>query len=287
MSTLLAQRSDVRNSKDHSVLTRYPGSTIQEYGHKDFEQYPLALGVANNRPSNVQPVEGAVTKISYLNPPGRSALEIYRNYEDALKKAGFERLWSCAGGECGQMMHWNTLNGLTGSGSVGDIRYLTVRGNVNNKPVTVAMAVGTTHTRIHFIEGKPMDSGLVTASAAELAEGIERSGHIAVYAIYFDTGKATLKPESTPAIDQIAKLLRDRAALKLILVGHTDNTGSMDLNMKLSADRATSVMAELTGKHRIDARRLRAHGVGPLAPVATNRTEDGKAKNRRVDLVEQ
>jgi outer membrane protein OmpA-like peptidoglycan-associated protein len=284
---VFAQKTDVRNSRDHNVLSRYPGSIIQEYSQRDYDQYPLALGVANNRPANVQQIEGAVTKISYVNPPGRSAFEIYKNYEDALKKAGFETLWTCAAAACGQPMHWNTLNGLAGSGSIGDIRYLTVRGKVNNRPVTVAMAVGTSHTRVHIVEGKAMDAGLVTASAAELAEGIDRDGHIPVYAIYFDTGKATLKPESTPALEQIAKLLQSRASLKLIVVGHTDNTGAMDLNMKLSADRAAAVMAALTSSFRIEASRLRAHGAGPLAPVASNRTEEGRAKNRRVDLVEQ
>ena len=132
-----------------------------------------------------------------------------------------------------------------------------------------------------------MESGLVTASAAELAEGIDRDGHIAVHAVYFDTGKATLKPESNPALEQIAKLLQARPPLKLILVGHTDNAGNMDLNMKLPADRATAVMAALTGTYGIGPGRLRAHGVGPLSPVASNRTEEGRAKNRRVDLVEQ
>jgi hypothetical protein len=284
---LVAQKSDVRNSKDHPVLSRYPGSIIQEYSQSAFDQYPLALGVANNRPAKIERIEGTVTRISYLNPPGRSAFEIYKNYEEALKKAGFQTLWTCAAGECGQTMHWNTLNGLTGSGAIADIRYLTVRGKVNGQPVTVAMASGTTHTRIHIIEGRKMDSGLVTASAAELAEGIDRDGHIPVYTIYFDTGKATLKPESTPSLEQIAKLMQTRASLKLIVVGHTDNSGSMELNMRLSADRAASVMAALTGTFKIEASRLRAHGAGPLAPVASNRTEDGKAKNRRVELVEQ
>jgi outer membrane protein OmpA-like peptidoglycan-associated protein len=184
-------------------------------------------------------------------------------------------------------MHWHALNGLTGSGSVGDIRYLTARGKVNNSVVTVALAVGTTHTRIHIVEGKKMDSGLVVASAAELAEGIERNGHVAVHAIYFDTGKSTIQPESAPALEEIAKFLKANTSLQLILVGHTDNVGAMEFNLKLSADRAASVAAALAGTFNIDPSRLRSHGVGPLAPVASNRTEEGRAKNRRVDLVER
>ena len=132
-----------------------------------------------------------------------------------------------------------------------------------------------------------MDSGLVAASAAEMAEGIERNGHIAIHAIYFDTGKATIKPESTPALEEIAKLLKANTSLKLIVVGHTDNVGALEMNMKLSADRAAAVAAALGGTYSIEPSRLRAHGVGPLAPVASNRTEEGRAKNRRVDLVER
>ena len=286
-SVLFAQTVDTRGSKDHPVITRYPGSVIQSYSQKDFDQYPLAMGVVNNAPGNIQQIEGRVTKITYVNPKGRSGFEIYKNYEDALKKAGFQTLWTCAAAACGRGMNWNGLNGLTANGPPDEIRYLTVRGKVNNQTVTVAMAVNANTTGLHVVEAKEMDSGLVTASAAQLAEGIDRDGHIAVYAIYFDSGKATLKPESKPALDEIARLLQTRASLKLLVVGHTDSTGSMDLNMKLSADRAASVVTALAGTYKIAANRLSAHGVGPLAPVATNRTEDGKAKNRRVDLVEQ
>jgi outer membrane protein OmpA-like peptidoglycan-associated protein len=140
---------------------------------------------------------------------------------------------------------------------------------------------------VHIIEAKAMEAGLVTASAAELAAGIDRDGHISVYNIYFDTGKADVKPESTPALDEVAALLKNRAALRLMVVGHTDTTGTLDLNMRLSADRAAAVVKALTGTYGVAAARLSAHGAGPLAPVASNRTDEGKAKNRRVDLVEQ
>lgn len=284
---LAAQGSDARGSSDHAVLTRYPGSRIQAYSQVDFDQYPLALGVENNAPSNVQAIEGRVTKIRYVNPAGRSAFEIYKNYAEALLAAGFEELWSCAADACGRAMNWNALNGLTASGGPRDIRYLAVRSAVDDQTVTVAMAVNTGNTTVHIVESKAMDSGLVTASATVLAEGIDRDGHIAVYNILFDTGSATLKAESTAALDEVAQLMKNRPDLGLIVVGHTDSTGGLDMNMKLSADRAASVVDALTGKYGISAARLSAHGVGPLAPVATNRTEDGRSKNRRVDLVEQ
>lgn len=142
-------------------------------------------------------------------------------------------------------------------------------------------------TTVHVVEAKAMEGGLVTASAAELAAGLDRDGHVRVYNIYFDTGKADLKPESKPALDEVAALLKNRAGLRLMVVGHTDATGALDLNMRLSAERAATVVKALATTYGVAAGRLAAHGVGPLAPVASNRTEDGKAKNRRVDLVEQ
>jgi OmpA-OmpF porin, OOP family len=287
LASLVWAQRDLAGSKDHPILTRYPGSVIRFYSHVDFDKYPLALAVANNRPSGVKNIEGATTKITYQNPAGRSAYEIFSNYQDALKKAGYQELFSCEAAACGQAMYWNQLNGLYASGTLKDARNLTVRGRSNGKDYTVAMSVNSSFTIIHFVEHKAMESGLVAATAAELAAGIDRDGHISVYAIYFDTGKADLKPESNQALLEIAKLLGSRPDLKLHVVGHTDSTGVFASNMKLSNDRAASVVRALTTDHKIAAARLTAHGVGPLAPVATNTTDEGRAKNRRVDLVGQ
>jgi outer membrane protein OmpA-like peptidoglycan-associated protein len=281
-----AQR-DVTGSKDHPILTRYPGSSIRFYKQLEFDKYPLALAVADNRPAGVKNIEGATTKITYENPAGRSAYEIFTNYRDALKKAGYQELFSCEGDACGRAMYWQQLNGLYASGGPKEARFLTVRGKSNGKDYTVAMSVNTGYTIVHFVEHKAMETGLVAATAAEMAEGIDRDGHISVYAIYFDTGKADLKPESNQALVEIAKLLTSRPDLKIHVVGHTDSTGLFASNMKLSNDRAASVVRSLTTDHKIAAARLTANGAGPLAPVASNKTEEGRAKNRRVDLVSQ
>ncbi len=283
---LLGQR-DATGSKDHPVITRYPGSFIRFYNQVDFDRYPLALAVENRRPGGVKQIEGRVTKITYQNPAGRSAHEIFSNYRDALSKAGYQPLFSCEGPDCGLAMHWQQLNGLYASGGLKDVRGLAVRGKTGGGEVTVAMSVNTGFSILHIVEHKAMETGLVAASAAELASGIERDGHISVYAIYFDTGSTALKPESAPALAEIGKLMASKQGLRLHVVGHTDNTGGLAMNMKLSAGRAASVVASLSGSHGVAASRLEAHGVGPLAPVATNATEEGKARNRRVDLVAQ
>jgi outer membrane protein OmpA-like peptidoglycan-associated protein len=127
----------------------------------------------------------------------------------------------------------------------------------------------------------------VVADAAFLGEGIRSTGHVAVYGIYFDFNKAEVKPESEPALKEMAKLLQQDGQMKLYVVGHTDNVGGLDYNLKLSQARAEAVVKELVSKYKIAPDRLKAGGVGPLAPVSSNDTEAGRAKNRRVELVKQ
>jgi outer membrane protein OmpA-like peptidoglycan-associated protein len=140
---------------------------------------------------------------------------------------------------------------------------------------------------LDVVEKAGMESGMVTVDAATMAREVRQSGHVALYGILFDTDQAVVKLESEPALVEIAKLLQQNAALRLYVVGHTDNVGSLDHNMALSDRRAAAVVQALTGKHGIAATRLRAVGVGPVAPVASNENEQGRAKNRRVELVVQ
>ena len=127
----------------------------------------------------------------------------------------------------------------------------------------------------------------VAASAAMFDTGLKATGHVEVPGIFFDTGKSELKPESAAAVGEIAKLLKSEPAVKVFIVGHTDNVASLDLNTRLSQARAEAVVQSLIAQHGIAAARLTARGVGPLAPVASNDTEEGRAKNRRVELVKQ
>jgi outer membrane protein OmpA-like peptidoglycan-associated protein len=126
----------------------------------------------------------------------------------------------------------------------------------------------------------------VTIDAKAMARDIGQTGRVAIYGILFDTGKSELKPESGPALAEIAKLLNETPALKVYVVGHTDMVADLATNVKLSQARAQSVVNALVGLHGIAAARLIAYGSGPYAPVASNRTEEGRAKNRRVELVE-
>jgi outer membrane protein OmpA-like peptidoglycan-associated protein len=132
-----------------------------------------------------------------------------------------------------------------------------------------------------------METGNVVVNTDRLQKGLANEGRIALYGLYFDVGRAEVKPESRPQLEEMAKLLNSDKSLKVAIVGHTDNQGTVDGNVALSQRRAEAVVAMLISSYKIDGGRLRARGVASFAPVASNRTESGRAKNRRVELVEQ
>jgi outer membrane protein OmpA-like peptidoglycan-associated protein len=311
---------DVPNSKDHPSISRYAGAEIIGYDFRKFDQLTMPLGPVEivyppgeARTKKSHQAEGQVTRILYVGPPERSTLEVMRNYEQELKKGGFETMYSCALMACGAPQHalkemvYPTSRAQTLTGRdlplvltmVQEPRYLVAKrpGRQGDVYASIFVAKDTnpgvprSYNRsvvlLEIAETAAMDSGLVTVDAAAMANEIARSGRVALYGIYFDTNRAELKPESDAAIQEIAKLLKSDPALRLLVVGHTDNVGGYEPNMALSQRRAAAVLRELTTRHGIAALRLREVGVGMAAPVAPNETEEGRAKNRRVELVKQ
>jgi len=280
---LVAQRPAVQG---HPLIPPYPGSTAGPPARTvDFDEFDIPVGPTKDRKfTKLEHVEGRMTSFYYGRPKDRSQLEIFRNYESALKTAGFEILFTCTGPECGGQINHPPL-GYIPSGS--DARYLAAKLARPEGDIYVAMHVQPLDTRFVVVESKPMATGLVKISADALAKDINSTGHVAVYEILFDTGRAEVKPESAAALAEIAQMLAQAPKLLLHVVGHTDNVGAMAQNLDLSKRRAEAVVAALTTTHKVAASRLRADGVGPLAPVASNDTDAGRAKNRRVELVKQ
>lgn len=271
----------------HPLVTAYPGSVLETPPQvAEFDEYELLVGkMKGGAPMPSKRVEGKVTQFYYTSPQGRSALEIFRNYESAFKQAGFETIFACKGSaECGDQRQ---IKGLHYVPYNEDARYMAARRSTPDGEVHVALHAEGPWTYFTIIEGKPMQTGLVKVTAEAMDKGIMAEGHVAIYEILFDTGSATLKPESTPALQQIAALLTKSPKLSLYVVGHTDNVGAMAQNLDLSKRRAGAVVTALTTSHGVAAARLKADGVGPLAPVASNDSETGRAKNRRVELVKQ
>jgi outer membrane protein OmpA-like peptidoglycan-associated protein len=292
----IAQTKDVEGSQDHPLVSRYPGMVIDKYSVTEFDEFTLPLGkLVDGKPAKSQHLEGKITRISYAAPAGRSILEIYRNYESALKKGGFAFLFTCMNEGCGSgapMLH-AAAGAEDWSWGAGH-RCLSAKLARPEGDVYVSLHIGQwsnlasgSSAILFVVETKPMESGLVTVDAATLAGDITQTGHSAVYGIYFDTGKAEVKPESADTLKEIAKMIQQDAALKLLVVGHTDNVGTLAANMELSKRRADAVVKALATSYGVAAGRLSAQGAGPLAPVASNKAEEGRAKNRRVELVEQ
>lgn len=257
----IAAEPDVKGSKDHPLLSRMPDFRIGEYKSMDFDSHRFI-----DQDKKQVTVEGHKYMIRYYLNKGAAEpgeLKIRRNMQDALKKIG------------GNVIFDDNFNKTS---------TIVVQKDGNESWVEVR---SWNNMYLLTIVEKQVMKQEVVASAAVMGNDINSTGHVSVYGIYFDTGKADIKPESDAAISEIAKLLTNNGSLKLYVVGHTDNVESLESNMKLSKDRAEAVSASLSSKHGINAARLKAYGVASLAPVASNDTEEGKAKNRRVELVKQ
>jgi outer membrane protein OmpA-like peptidoglycan-associated protein len=249
---LPAQSGDAEGCKDSPLITRFPGSTISSCDNKEYEQAEVSLKDKDGSPIP-KTVEGEYHTWDYVTREGVSEIQIFRNFETALKNAGFALDYELSPAEI-TAHKGNTWFQLSN------------RGTYYDQTIVIA---------------KDLQQE-VTASS--LAGEINTSGHVAVYGIHFDTGKATIQPDSDQTLTQIVQLLMDNPDLKLRVEGYTDNVGQAAANQALSERRAQAVVAWLTARG-VPATRLAAKGLGAANPVADNSTDEGRAKNRRVELV--
>ncbi len=253
-------QEDAKGAHDHPLVTRMPGFYIDSYQVEEFAAFdPTVVGGKDVH------WEGKKYAISYSLKEGAtpvSMLQIARNYQNAMKTAGGKIL----GGD-----ERRVATELRKAGATTGV-------------YVEAFNDGSSYT-VTIVESQAMRQD-VTADAAAMGKDIAATGKTIVYGIHFDTGSAVIKSDSESALVQMAKLLKDRPTLKTYIVGHTDNVGPHDVNLKLSADRAEALVKALVGRG-IAVNRLKAAGVGPYCPVGSNGTEQGKAQNRRVELVEQ
>lgn len=304
--------ADVAGGKDHPALSRYAGSWLVATENKGFDATAVPAGP---KEGELARLEGSITRLFYLAPAGRSVLEVQRNYEQALEKAGAARRDSCTMPDCGarrfgfvgiaqgkqlateRIDGWNPRTLVDQWLDAGTVRWwygtLNVQGSTLHVFVMSAkqglgqLADKHVATVVQIVQPQAMETGQVTVDAAAMARGLQADGKMALYGIYFDTGKSELKSESKAQLDEMAKLLQGNAALRVFIVGHTDNQGVLEANLALSRARAQAVVDALVKNHKIDAKRLGAAGVANHAPVASNASEAGRAKNRRVELVVQ
>ncbi len=254
-STAVAQSSkDAKGCKDSTLITRFPGTWI--VGCKDSAFNTVKVPV-QGKPD--RELSGETHVLQYFAPTGTAQAEMQANVINALKSAGFTIV-----ADTGRSGRVTANKGNTWY-------YGAFRGGGYDQTIVVE---------------KSMEQQVV-ANAEQIGNALNTSGHMIANGILFDTGKADLKPESSAALDEIAKLLKQDADLKIYVVGHTDNQGQLASNMELSKARAAAVVKELTTKYGVAPSRLGSFGCGPYAPVSSNDTDDGRTQNRRVELVKQ
>jgi len=267
--------------------------------------------------------QGRVTRTVYIAPAGRSSLEVTANFVDALTMKGFEPVFRCAGDACGESFErlkyrWDKPETHVLGQGYDHLRTLFIKGNIFTSMTDLRYALfkksepegesyaaiyGAVHSGssnlyqralanrvgvlLEIVEPHAMERRMVTVSAAEIGSKVASEGRAVFYGILFDFDKAAIKPESEPQLTEMAKFLQANPQARVFVTGHTDNKGTLDYNLALSGRRADAVIKALAARYRIDSKRMTARGLGPLAPVASNRSEDGQAKNRRVEMAEQ
>lgn len=247
---------DARGCAESRIVSRMPGCVIMRCENKDFASSPMPKSVSDR----ASQAEGQVERIVYRCPASKSPLELGRNTEAALKNAGFAIDYTYVYGSGGRF-------------------YMTA----HKAPYWVKLQVLSDNYEIITVKEKAMEQ-VMTANAEGWAAQVNQTGRVSLYGINFDTGKASLRPDSEPVLSEVLKLLQTNGEWAMMVAGHTDNVGAPEMNLGLSRQRAESVIAWLAGRG-VDRARLVAAGFGDKRPVAPNTNEEGRQKNRRVDLV--
>lgn len=265
--------------------------------------------------------EGALTTSFYRLPGDVSTLECIRAYQSELAKNGFDVLFEGdsggnATGESNSLdngygrflaqvyqtekdfgLQQYTLPGCDdfrftalkkpGGDGAGDVYVTVFCGAVTGswKAPEKGIETGTVIARVDVLEEKPRSDRMVLVKAPEMENQITSTGRVALYGILFDFNKDAVKPESDPTLEQISALLKSEPSLKLLVVGHTDNVGEFEFNRDLSTRRANAIVQALVSRFGVDKSRLFPFGCSFASPAAPNTSEEGRAKNRRVELV--
>ena len=257
----LVAQDDAEGCKDSPSLTRMPGCVIADCSKSDFDAAELQTSLTKD-PRKTH-VEGKIEKIHYTCT-AKSALQVRRNAEQALRAAGFQQ-------------------DFTGY----DVpeHYVTAHKGPQWVAVVASEMTGDSSYVVTTVLTEAMKQEMTSDASAWAAE-IDKSGHAAIYGIEFDIGKAKIRPESEKVLRDVLSLLHAQPDWKMRIEGHTDSTGTKAGNQALSQQRAAAVVAWLA-QNGVPRTQLTAAGMGDTKPIADNSTEQGRARNRRVELVKQ
>lgn len=285
-----ATAADRAGSADHPLFPRYEGASIKEYDVKAFDAARLAKAPIKGRPEDDTPAmflaaEGRVTKIGYDISPGRSVLEVFRNYEELLRKQGFRPVFACAQrAGCGNG-YWRLRR--QGAGDMTDMRYVLARRDDGTLAAVLALQSSIykiANLELTIVEPRAMESRITLVDAGAIGRDIAAVGRAIIYAIRFDTNMTEPTADSAAQLAEIARHLKT-VRKPVLIVGHTDASGDYQANVRLSQGRAAAITTVLVTRHGVDRALLTPVGVGMAAPVASNAAPAGQAKNRRVEIV--
>ncbi len=287
-------------AKDNPLAPRFPGSKVLEYKSTDNDDIHLPEGKivdVDNYTPVLEPLEGKITKYKYSMPESASTQQVFQSYLDNFQKKNFRILFQCSGNDCRAEKSFEGGSRTDSTGTwcfdcAQPMKYLAAHTTTNDgseiyAAVTVEKDPKQGGIWLTIVEVTPEAAAPAFLNAAALQKQIDETGHATVYGIYFDPNSAELGPEAEPTLAEIAMLLTSNPMLKLHIVSNTDDTGTLLKNMTLSKQRADAVMGRLMMHYHIAASRLHAAGIGPLAPIASNKTKEGRAKNTRLELVEE
>lgn len=277
---------------DFLLVHPYAGSKTTDRREAFVLQLPQGP-IASGKAAKTEELRGQIVLRTLKQPKGASVDEVHAWYEAQLKAAGMQRLWSCKGSECGAGKGPKPLFGQAIGPSD---RFVTARlprreqgdvwiaVHVREGTTVLATAQTSATAEAQVLAAKEAAAAARRVTAVALAEALDKDGHASLSDILYQPGEVALRPEASGTVAELAKLLHEDPGLRLHVVGHTDDVGDYKRNLSLSRRRAQWLVDQLT-KAGVDADRLRPEGLGPLAPVASNKTEEGRAKNRRVELV--
>jgi len=306
-TNLFAQRTtDIEGSKDYPLVTRYKGAIIEYYKEFKWDSYKIPICKVEQFSEIHFPktadVEGKIIRIQYSTKPENTPILIFKNYKDAFMKAGYTILFEGKNDEelgnnpyefCWYFYGEDGLNlkrfGMVYNPAGAKHAYIVAKTKNVNKNIYVVVYISNfsdaTIITQDIVEEAAPEVGLVTAE--NIDNGITSVGHTALTGIYFETGQSIIKSESNEALKNIADYLKKHSDKKYFIVGHTDNVGDFQTNLTLSENRAKAVASKLIAKFGVKENQLLTYGVANLAPVMSNSTDDGKAGNRRVEIVER
>ncbi len=304
-TNIFAQRTtDIKGAKDYPLVSRFEGSIIEFYKVTKWGTYKLPVFKDDtSHPNYKHPLvlEGKIMRWQYSVSPDNNPAYIMKNFETAFKNSDYKILLEGKPGEdfdegpasfqgdyYGSQEHLNLEKFGFAYNPIGNHKAIIVaKTHKDNNDIYIVDVISdfsnTSLITQDVIEVQAAETGKVTA--VSLDKDISATGHVAIYDIHFDTGKSAIKPESANALKNIADYLKAHSHEQFLIVGHTDNVGNFDANLKLSKNRAVAVLNELVQKYGVKEDQLKAYGDGPTAPVSTNTTDEGRAKNRRVEIV--